>query len=262
VIVAATKRELLLLAGGAGFGANEFALDFELASAEGLVITDAAQTGLDLSGDHSIEMWWRPESLPNPGSGRPEYNVFCTKWGTGGNSYFYSFRNTIAPSSRYEVYVTDGANTDSVFWNVTAPSLGTYRHVAFTCDISAAVADQWKCYVDGADIGASTTLSDGGVTSIVNGTAPVSISMFRNRAADSLFQDGIMDEFRIWNTVRTSSQIADNRSAQIDPTAAGLVAYLRMNTGSGTTAFDSHANGNDFAFQNTPDWVASPLPFA
>ena len=85
--------------------------------------------------------------------------------------------------------------------------------------------------------------------------------------------NGTIDEFRIWNYARSSSQLAENYSKSVLPNESGLVAYYDFNQGSSgnTTLVDLSSNGNNgtltnFEFNgNTSDWVAGapsiiPIP--
>jgi hypothetical protein len=77
--------------------------------------------------------------------------------------------------------------------------------------------------------------------------------------------NGKVDEVRIWNTVRAQAQIKANMfNKNLSNGATGLVAYYRMNNGSGTTATNSCSNtaGIDGTLTNGPTWSASPIQFA
>ncbi len=56
---------------------------------------------------------------------------------------------------------------------------------------------------------------------------------------------GQIDDFRIWNTVRTQQEIQDNYQNTLTGTETGLVAYLDFNNVTGNTATDVTGNGND-----------------
>ena len=54
---------------------------------------------------------------------------------------------------------------------------------------------------------------------------------------------GLLDEFRIWNYVRTQTQIHQNMYANLSGAETGLVGYWRFNEGSGATAYNDVPNG-------------------
>jgi hypothetical protein len=49
---------------------------------------------------------------------------------------------------------------------------------------------------------------------------------------------GHMDEFRIWGSARSATEIAENFDRIVDPASPGLVAYYRFDEASGTVAVD------------------------
>jgi len=53
---------------------------------------------------------------------------------------------------------------------------------------------------------------------------------------------GKVDEVRIWNVVRTQSQIQDNMNIELVGNEDGLVAYYKMSDGSGTLLTDNSTN--------------------
>ena len=55
------------------------------------------------------------------------------------------------------------------------------------------------------------------------------------------FLNGSLDEVRIWNTVRTASQIATYKDVELNGNETGLVAYYKMSNGSGTSLTDNAA---------------------
>ena len=70
---------------------------------------------------------------------------------------------------------------------------------------------------------------------------------------------GEMDEFRVWNTVRTPTQIRDNMCKVLTSNESGLVGYYNFDNASGTTLQDFSNNGNDGTLHNMDDsdWVSS-----
>ncbi len=51
-----------------------------------------------------------------------------------------------------------------------------------------------------------------------------------DRATDKYF-NGSIDEVRVWNTARSSEDINNYKSVEVDPASTGLVAYYRLNQG-------------------------------
>ena len=56
---------------------------------------------------------------------------------------------------------------------------------------------------------------------------------------------GLIDEVRLWNTVRTEGEIKANKNELLVGTETGLAGYWRFDEGSGTTVNDLSANNND-----------------
>ena len=74
--------------------------------------------------------------------------------------------------------------------------------------------------------------------------------------------NGLMDEIRIWNTARSASQIQTNRNRRLVGNESGLVAYYRLDEGSGLTAGDATTNGFTGTLSNGVAWVSSTIPIA
>ena len=81
--------------------------------------------------------------------------------------------------------------------------------------------------------------------------------------------DGLIDEVRLWNVVRTQSEIQEAMTRSLTGTEPGLVGYWRFDEGSGDIAFDATPNGNHGQLgeavgpdEHDPDWVANGAPLA
>jgi hypothetical protein len=74
------------------------------------------------------------------------------------------------------------------------------------------------------------------------------------------FFKGQMDEFRIWNTVRTGSEIGSNLAVTLAGTETGLAAYYRFDEGSGLATADATGHGNTGTLTNGTAWVSSTAP--
>jgi hypothetical protein len=66
---------------------------------------------------------------------------------------------------------------------------------------------------------------------------------------------GKMDELRMWDTVRTATQVANNRNTFIAGNSPHLVAYYKFDEGTGTSTADASGAGNTGSLVNSPQWV-------
>ena len=71
--------------------------------------------------------------------------------------------------------------------------------------------------------------------------------------------NGQIDEVRIWDDIRTVSEIRENMCKTLIGNESGLVAYYNFDNTSGTTLQDFTGNGNNGTLTNmtNDDWVAS-----
>jgi len=72
--------------------------------------------------------------------------------------------------------------------------------------------------------------------------------------------NGQLAEVRIWNTIRTSNEIAADMTFSSGG-QPGLVAYYHLNEGSGTTAYDASGNGHNGTVAVAAGWANSTPPF-
>ncbi len=72
--------------------------------------------------------------------------------------------------------------------------------------------------------------------------------------------NGDMDEIRIWNTVRSASEIRNSMCRKIGGAESGLLAYYQMNEASGNTLINAAAASSGYfngTFTNTPTRITS-----
>ena len=75
-------------------------------------------------------------------------------------------------------------------------------------------------------------------------TTGVSIPLITIGKNGSNTLNATLDELRVWNVARTAYQISSSMSAELNGNESGLVAYYKMNSGSGTFLTDHSGNGN------------------
>ena len=170
---------------GAGKIGN--AADFELGNSEYLSITDALQTGLDITGEITICCWIKPETT--------QLSAIFGKYTTTQQSYLlymgadYTIQFWISPAAGG----AGGVNAKST----DAVSVDTWYHVAATLNQAT---DLMQIYINGLANGSAFSYS----SNIYNGTAGFCIG---SRADPTWYFDGLIDEAIIWNKCLTAAEV-------------------------------------------------------
>lgn len=207
------------LQSGAAWGTNSTGLSAVLAKAVSFdgtsgKITVPNNSALETN-DQTIEFWVKPDYTSetfNPG-------LIGMRDGSG---------------LRYSIHM--GNNRDFIgVWNGTdffiasySFTQGTWYHVAVVMNSSTT-----QFYVNGYLIGSSNYTH-----SSVTGK---DLTIGQSGVGEEL--NGEMDEIRIWNDVRTAQEISANYRKELTGSQSGLVAYYRLNEGSGTTTRNWVQNG-------------------
>jgi hypothetical protein len=220
------------------FAENTHSYDFERGSNSFLYAAD--DTSLDLNSDLTLETWVKFESVPSTG----EQHSFISKNQSSGNQRSYEF--LLYEDDLGLSLSTDGA--DATFKSVTwSPSTNTWYHVAATYDQSAG---EVKLYVNGTQQGSTQTGAP--TTTINNSSADLHIGS--NPQGDAF--DGKIDDVRVWNVVRSQSEISDDKSQELNGDESGLVGYWKLNN----SLVDETSNDNDLTNDNAT--VSSDVPFS
>lgn len=131
---------------------------------------------------------------------------------------------------------------------------GAWHHAAATYDGST-----WRLYLDGNPEG---TVVVGAFTPEATSIQHFGIgSAMTSTGVAAGFFNGAIDEVRVWNIVRTPSEILNAMATEIS-SAAGLLGRWGLNEATGTAAADS-ANtptAENGTLTNGPVWVTTNLP--
>jgi len=203
-------------------------------------ITDGAQTGLDLGAAFTFEFWFKLRRQ----LALSETMRLMGKW-AGAETGFTWFLYNNAGVLDSEILISQTASA-TTYDAVSLPGAfvpGVWTHFALTCDASLAVGTEFEFYVDGVSKGNGSILNNGPVTSIYPNTAPFELGGFGGTGTF----DGWMDDVRVWNVVRTATQIRDNVNNELVGNESGLVAYWKMSG----DANDSTSNANDLTLAGT-----------
>jgi hypothetical protein len=228
--------------------ANTYSLDLEKASSQFASISDAAQTGLDITDKITIEVWAKHESFVNN-----DYHTCVIK---GRDSYAhdsicnYALRVAVDGSGNATIqfYYNDGSGFH--VFQQTTPSLvtGTYFHIAVTFTFGQGA--DIKLYVDVSPVTGTWVAGNGNAAVPANDNyfSIGAIHILDGAPAPDEEMDGLFDEVRVWNCIRTQDEIYYNYLRQLSGSEPNLVAYWRLNN----NYLDETANNNDLTASNAP----------
>lgn len=204
--------------GSLPFAQSTTAADFELSSSQYLSIADASQTGLDLSTDFTFEAWIRLEQLPSTAGAT--FTILAKDDVGVSRSYFFGIESALN-KLKCNFFSDNTTRTDFVMDEAfDAGDLGVWIHVAAVADISASSIIFYK---NGVLMAGTTVIASS--TTIQNGTAPFTVGGRLSSSSPEAFFDGQLDEVRVWNDIRTGTEIANNYQIELVGNEANLVAY-------------------------------------
>lgn len=162
-------------------------------------------------------------------------------------------------NSRFIFGVSSGITDHDLYSSITSTP-NQWHHVAGTYNKSSGVL---KIYVD------DVVTEENGFTSGVLLNTKDNLNIGRFEAYGIAYGKATLDEVRLWNVVRSETEIKNSKYLHIDSNADGLVAYYPFDQGIAggnntgiTIADDITANNNNgtlhnFALNgNTSNWVA------
>jgi hypothetical protein len=229
---------------------NSHSIDLESGSNQYLSVADSAS--LSITGDLTIECWIKIESIGADVKG------IVSKVVVAGNQISYAlYYNEVTDKLQLDIS-NDGINSDTHISNALGFTTGIWYHIAVTFDASEATTIFYK---NGVAAGGETKTR----TAIFDSTAAFQIG-----ARDTTkYWDGLIDEVRVWNTIRTGAQIAANLGTEIG-TDSNLKGYWKLNnvltdsSGNGATLTNngSAVFSTDSAFAHLTDSIDADDSFA
>ena len=223
-----------------GVESTEYVLDLERGSSQYAAITDASQSGLDITGALTLEAWIMLESLPSSG----QYHSIISKGTIFGitdtnSQYLFYYDNDSGYRFGFLVRST-GANC-SVAVSRTLKT-GVWYHVAAVYTPSTSL----KIYLDGVEIGSQTSSVP---ASLVNTARDVRVGDGDNAGATSMLFDGLIKQARIFSEARTQAEIvADALASTVSD--ANLEAEWSFNN----VYTDASGGGNTLTSSGSPSF--------
>lgn len=151
-------------------------------------------------------------------------------------------------------FMRDGSNYSFIAYASSNLQTNVWYHIAVTWD---GTKENIRLYVNGVSVGARTDGGNINTTGLANPSGSFRIGNWADPTTRYL--NGTVDEVRIWNVNRTAAQI-ESAMFQTAADQTGLVAYYKMDGGSGTSLVNSTPTaGLTGTLVGSPAWVASPV---
>jgi len=219
---------------------NTHSLDLELSSSQYASVGDTAV--LSVTGDLTLECWVKPESFD------ADARVCVAKYNLTSNQRSYSL-HIAGTTDKISLAISDDGTNEPTVSGDTALSTGAYAHIAVTYDASAGTC---AFYLNGSADGTGSGLG----TSIFDSTADFEVGAILTTTTPSGEYDGLIDEVRVWNDIRTAGEISANYQRHINPSSANLVGYWQLNN----DYTDETSNGNTLTPVGSPVF-STDVPF-
>lgn len=209
-------------------------------------IADASQTGLDIANDISIEAWFYLREANINGS----VKTIASKWDDGSalRKQYALIIGRAAGVDKISFFMYSGGDISEEVSLDTNFEAATWYHVAVTRNKTTGDV---KFYVDGIQVGGTQS----GSTLALPNTAVefvVGAAISTSPAVDWVF-DGYIDDVRVWNDVRTATEISNYMNQELEGNESNLVAYYKFNY----TSEDLTSNNNDLTAMNNAGYVSS-----
>lgn len=227
--------------------ANTYSLDLETSSSQYASISDGLQTGLDITGDMTIELWVKLES--QPATDETMYFVSKYKGTVNQRSFYVGYQDESGTKKLALDLSSDGTSGNDSRAKISYTlTNGVYTHIAF---IYTAASPLLEIAINGSSIGSSAGDLK---TSIFNSTSTFMVGSLEDDSTHNL--DGLIDELRIWNVARSIAQVNANYGIELNGSESGLQAYWRFNN----NYEDQTSNNNDLTASGSPVF-STDVPF-
>lgn len=197
-------------------------------------------SGTSVLGDNSannsftIETWFK--------YGGTGWEIFTKHSGSGDNNYGYFLER----SGDFKVQAGYGYNGGWARVIGTPTIDNKWHHYAMVYDNAGTIS----LYIDGVLQGTSATFTP------QHSQAAVNLRLMTSHFWGS-YTSGKLDEFRVWNAIRTEAEIKANMYKELAGNETNLVAYYKMSNGSGTTLADNKTSGTNPGTISGAVWTAS-----
>jgi hypothetical protein len=181
---------------------------------------DLANLDFGSTQDFSLEFWMKHTG------GTQAVNRVLSKRNGSAAGWEVNFAET---SENVSLTIDDGTNEVTVSLTDACPNDGDWHHIAFTVDRTG---DLVRGYVDSVeDTGSGSPFSISTVTGSLDAGANPFRVFTESGGTTNHWDNGMIDELRIWDDIRTAGEISTNYLSELDvtQTQANLIHYWQMN---------------------------------
>jgi hypothetical protein len=206
-------------------------------------LTRASTTYLSLNSDFTLEAWIYMNNLPSTDA----HGFTIIAKGDDASCVDYRMYIDNSDDKLHVAYENTSGTNGTYAYRTTAFNAGdlnTWIHVAVTVDISAATM---VIFINGISVGVSYVGQT--ATSMNTSSVPFYVGA-RDYSADRKYFDGLIDEVRVWNDIRTTQEIFANYRKELIGSEAGLVGYWKFNN----STRDSTGFGNTLTLVGSPTY--------
>ena len=224
----------------AGFGTG---LTFD-GSSNYVTVTDSGYT---ITNTLTMEAWINPTST----AGVQHIMGKWTPLGTSDSVHNSDGYLVAILNGKIAVFLSNNGTNEQNFSSNSSVSSNTWTHVSLTFDSGVA-----KLYINGV---LDKEVNVSGITSLHKSSQDLSIGATHTSSGTSYYFNGQIDEARIWNIARPSTDIQNDMYQTLSGNETGLVGYWNMDEATGTTLVDSSVNSNNGTLVNTPTFTNSNI---
>jgi len=204
-----------------------------------------ASVSLELTDSFTFEAWIKPSDwgpVPNAGMG----TIFSK-----GNTCIFLINNSNVTNDRTLVFWFYNDLSANTFFYTDSDmiEINEWQYIAVTY-ASTGVCEM---YIDGVNVPVYGQL-DGDFSN----NESMNVHLGNNSANNKDF-GGLMDEIRLWNTIRSENQILENMESYLSGDENGLIGYWKANEGQSDLLNDYSTNDNDGTLNNVLWYFGAPF---
>lgn len=215
--------------------------DFESSSSQYASRASGSLTGglSTATDDITVETWIKPESISG-------YGIMSRYDGTNGWIVYTNANGQIVADAR----------AGGVFRAVISKQCikqDRFQHIAVSFDVSA---NSILIYLNGKLL-ETTVVGGSGANTTFGAVGPFNLGNYNNGTA---YYDGRMQNARVWNVVRTATQIRDNMNSVLVGNETGLIGYWKLDGNfNDSTASANHLTSSGGAIATFADTISTTI---